>query len=106
MVREHRLDVNSQPEWTAVSAGDKLSAFTGAGDVHGTHMAWRVPCFRRRSPDGISANLARPTKWERGFARGLTRWSLKDRVAASKSNRIGLVMVALGAAFLLAATAI
>ena len=42
---------------------------------------------------------------ERDFAPGLTRWSLKDRVVASKSNRCwpGLVMVALGAAFLLAA---
>ena len=52
-------------------------------------MAWCAPCFRRRSPDGISANLARPTKWSSAsFAPGLTRWSLKDRVAGFgiKSN--------------------
>lgn len=38
-------------------------AFVGAGDEHDTHMAWCAPCFRRRAPDGIPADLARPTKW-------------------------------------------
>ena len=40
-----------------------ISAFTGAGGEHDTHMAWCAPCFRRCAPDGVSANLARPTKW-------------------------------------------
>ena len=57
--REHRSDL----EWTAVLGGSNLSAFTGAGDEHDPHMAWCAPCFRRRAPNGVSANLARPTKW-------------------------------------------
>jgi hypothetical protein len=45
---------------------------------------------------------------ERGFALGepVTPWNLKDRLAALASNRIGLAMLALGAAFLLAGAAI
>jgi hypothetical protein len=38
-------------------------AFIGAGEEHDTHMAWCAPGFWRRAPDGVSVDLARPTKW-------------------------------------------
>ena len=34
-----------------------------AFDILGGDGEECAPCFRRRSPDGISANLARPTRW-------------------------------------------
>ena len=43
--------------WRQISRPNSL-----AGDEHDTHMAWCASCFRRGVADGLSANLARPTK--------------------------------------------
>ena len=56
------------------------------------HMAWCAPCFLRCAPDGSQSGEADEVV-EGGFAPGATPWNLKDRLAASESNRIGLVLL-------------
>jgi hypothetical protein len=66
-------------------------------------MAWCAPCFRRRAPDGVSANLAGRLSGTKRLRSG--RDTLEPEAPGSgfgiKSNWLGLVLVAFGGAFLL-----